>query len=380
MASIDLTSIPVVDNHCHGMYRNQGPLHSASWRRFFTESSGPQTQQQYVATTLLYRRLIRAMAEFFSCEPKEEAVLAARNQHDARALISKYLQDARIAVLCLDKGYPPNETIFSDAEHAEFGNCRVAPMLRVELLMQQLLTEHDTLPTVIEALRAALQDLRGQKYVALKSIAAYRTGLNILTWSTDDTAAAFAEARREVEATGAVRLGYKPLLDTLLHVVFEEAAKQELPIQFHTGYGDADADMLLANPLHLRAVFQNKAYGAMPIILLHESYLYTRQGAYLAAVYDNAYLDLSYGIPFLGYNEMLEFTRAAFDVAPYAKLMYSSDGVYIPELHWISARDGRRIIGQVLGERVTTGELTQVEAEAAGVAVLRDNAMRVYRL
>jgi len=61
-------------------------------------------------------------------------------------------------------------------------------------------------------------------------------------------------ARWEVQEKGSVRLAQKPLLDTLLHVTFEEAARQELPIQFHTGYGDTDADMLLANPLHLRAV------------------------------------------------------------------------------------------------------------------------------
>jgi len=50
-------------------------------------------------------------------------------------------------------------------------------------------------------------------------------------------------------------------------------------------------------------------------VLLHECYPYTREGAYLAAVYENVYLDLSYGIPFLGYGEMATFTRAAFGVA-----------------------------------------------------------------
>jgi uncharacterized protein len=169
------------------------------------------------------------------------------------------------------------------------------------------------------------------------------------------------------------------LLDTLLHVTFTEAARQELPMQFHTGYGDTDADMLLANPLHLRTVLEQREYRAMPVVILHESYPYTRQGAYLAAVYENVYLDLSYGIPFLGYNEMIEFTRAAFDVAPFSKLLYSSDGVGVPEIHWMSALDGRRILGEVLGERVANGELSTSEAEAAGVAVLSDNAMRLYR-
>jgi uncharacterized protein len=376
---IDLTHIPLADNHCHGIYHTQKPIDATAWRQHFTESSDPGMSSQHVTTSLFYRRLIRGMATFFACEPTEEAVLAAREHYADHDLIRKLLRAANFAVLFVDKGYPPTELTLSDDELSDLAGCRVAPMLRVELLMQRLIAEHNTLASVIEALQAALSDVRGQGYVALKSIVAYRTGLNIRTWDTSDVEIAFAEARREVQEKGSLRLAHKPLLDALLHVTFTEAAHQELPMQFHTGYGDTDADMLLANPLHLRAVLEQRKYRPMPVVILHESYPYTRQGAYLAAVYENVYLDLSYGIPFLGYNEMIEFTRAAFDVAPFSKLLYSSDGVGVPEIHWMSALHGRRIVGQVLGERVANGELNATEAEAAGVAVLCDNAIRLYR-
>jgi predicted TIM-barrel fold metal-dependent hydrolase len=378
MISIDLTHIPLADNHCHGIYHTPGPLDLSSWRQHFTESRDPAMRSTHVATTLFYHRLLHAMAEFFACEVKEDAILAARQKHNNRNLIRHYLQAANFEVLLLDKGYPAPDSVLSDAEHAELAGCRVAPLLRVELLMQDLIARHDTLSNVIEALKAALHDVRGQGYIALKSIAAYRTGLEIRTWDNEDVNAAFVEARREVQTHGRAYLMQKPLLDTLLHVTFAEAARQELPIQFHTGYGDTDADLLLANPLHLRAVLERKEYRSMPIILLHASYPYTRQAAYLAAVYEHAYLDLSYGIPFLGYHEMLEFTHAAFDVAPYSKLLYSSDGVGLPEIHWLSARNGRSILGEVLGERVASRELAVGEVEAVGMAVLRDNALRVY--
>lgn len=380
MTQIDLTPVPVVDNHCHGIYSDQKTTDIRAWRQRFTESKDTGVQHTHVTTTLFYRRLIRAMSVLFACEPKEEIVLAARQALDTHVLIQRCLQDAHFEALCIDTGYPPQSEIIPNNELSTLGGCRIAPMLRVELIMQDLIAELTTLDEVIEKLKAQLQDVRAQGYVALKSIAAYRTGLAIQTWSDEDVASAFAAARQEAQEHGSVRLGYKPLLDTLLHVVFKEAARQELPIQFHTGYGDTDADMLLANPLNLRAVFEQKEYRAMPIVLLHESYPYTRQGAYLAAVYENAYLDLSYGIPFLGYSEMLEFTRAAFDVAPYSKLLYSSDGIGMPELHWLSAHNGRRIIGQVLWERVSNGELDIADAEQAGSAVLRENALKLYRL
>jgi hypothetical protein len=333
-----------------------------------------------VATTLFYRRLIRAMASFFDCEPTEDAVLSIRQQYDQDRLVRTLLQAANFAVLFVDKGYPAQDTVLSDSTLSNLANCRVAPMLRVELLMQRLIAEQSTLSGLIDALRASLGDVRGQGYVALKSIVAYRTGLAIHRWHHDAVLASFAEARREVQTKGSLRLAHKPLLDTLLFATFDAAAQQELPIQFHVGYGDTDADMLLANPLHLRTVLEMPEYRPMPIVLLHECYPYTRQGAYLAAVYENAYLDLSYGIPFLGYSEMLDFTRAALSVAPFSKLLYSSDAVGIPELHWVSALDGRRIIGQALEECVTNGDLSISDVEVAASAILRDNALHLYRI
>ena len=379
MAPIDLSNVPLADNHCHGIYQTQAPANITAWRRLFTESFDPVMQSTHVATTLFYRRLIREMAAFFECEPTEEAVLAARQQHDDQSLVSKFLQAANFDILFIDKGYPPPELLLSDTMVSDLANCRVAPILRVELLMQRLIAENGTLSAVVEALRAALNDVRGQGYVALKSIVAYRTGLDIRTWDIDDIEEAFTVARSEVQERGSVRLAHKPLLDTLLHVTFAEAARQQLPVQFHTGYGDTEADMLLANPLNLRAVLERREYRAMPVVLLHESYPYTQQGAYLATVYENVYFDLSYGIPYLGYHEMLEFTRAAFSVAPFSKLLYSSDAVGVPEIHWVSALDGRRILGQVLGECVAHRDLSSAEAEEAGVAVLHDNAVRLYR-
>jgi predicted TIM-barrel fold metal-dependent hydrolase len=203
--------------------------------------------------------------------------------------------------------------------------------------------------------------------------------LNVREWPAEDAEASLREYRRAAQE-GSTRLAHKPLLDTLLHVAFAEAARQEVPLQFHVGYGDADTDLLLGNPLHLRAVLERPEYRGMPVVLLHECYPYTREGGYLAAVYENVFLDLSYGIPLLGYGEMLSFTHEALGVAPISKLLYSSDGIGVPELHWMSAIDGRHVLGQALEELVAHGELSISEAEAAGEDVLRGNAMRLYRL
>src|SRR5215210_7026759 len=310
MEALDLTQVPVVDNHCHGVMRDQAFGDITGWRRSFTESTDPGMPRDHVASTTLYGRLARKLADFLGCEPEEEAVFAVRTGRDGRELTGELLRAANVDALLLDTGFPPPEEVLPVPELGELGGCRAEPMLRLEVLMEELFVVHDSLADTEEALAAALDDLRGQGYVALKSIAAYRTGLDIREWPREVAEESFREYKRDAEA-GQARLVHKPLLDTLLHLAFGQAARQEVPVQFHVGYGDADTDLLLGNPLYLRGVLQRPDYRGMPVVLLHECYPYTRQGGYLAAVYENVYLDLSYGIPLLGYGEMLSFTRQA---------------------------------------------------------------------
>src|SRR5437763_12664335 len=117
-----------------------------------------------------------------------------------------------------------------------------------------------------------------------------------------------------------------------------------------------DIDKQLGNPLQLRAVLERHDYQTRPVVLLHDSYHYCQLGAYLATIYPHVYFDLSYAIPFLDKLEMLSFTRQALSIAPASKLMYSSDGIHIPEMHWAAAMRGRSVIGQVLSEMIDADE------------------------
>ena len=87
--------------------------------------------------------------------------------------------------------------------------------------------------------------------VAFKSIAAYRTGLDVRPVSAEAARAGFEIIQRQPHP-GPVRLADKDLLDFLLARALEVAARQRLPVQLHTGFGDPDLDLRLANPLCLR--------------------------------------------------------------------------------------------------------------------------------
>lgn len=60
--------------------------------------------------------------------------------------------------------------------------------------------------------------------------------------------------------------------------------------------------------------------------------------------------------------------------------MYSSDAHFIAELYYLGAKWGREILGEVLEEAVKDSDLTVREAEEIAVAVLRENASKLYRM
>ena len=376
---LDLTSISVVDNHCHPVLRDQ-QMDALRFRSYFTEATDESFPERHISNTVYYLWLLRQAATFYGCKNTEEDILAVRNSMSADALLEHLLRASNIDTLVIDAAYPSASECYAPERMGELGHCRVAKMLRLETLMQQLIITYDDFDEMLEHFSQEVSHAREHGYCALKSIVAYRTGLNISEWSRDEAVASFNEARQSAMATGELRIAHKPLLDYLLHIAFRHASEQEIPVQFHTGYGDSDTDMRLGNPLHLRAILERHDYQAMPVVLLHESYPYSQLGAYLAAIYPHVYFDLSYAIPFVEKLEMLAFTRQALSIAPASKLMYSSDGIFIPEMHWAAAIRGRSIIGQVLTEMIEADEIDEEQAYDLAQQILQSTAYSVYRL
>ena len=375
---LDLSTIPVVDNHCHPILHDQ-TMDGLRFRGFFTESSSSVFAEEHIQHTVYYLWMLRQMASFYGCANMEDTILVERNKLDAVSLSERLLRAANIDTLVLDTGYPSPEACLSPEQMGQVGHCRAVKLLRLEVLMQQLVVEYSDFDELVARFDTELSDVRGHGYAGFKSIAAYRGGLQISERNKDEAAASFNDARSAIR-NNKLRITQKPLMDYLLYIAFRHASEQGLPIQFHTGYGDSDTDMRLGNPLHLRDVLERGDLRAMKVVLLHESYPYTQLGAYLAAVYPHVYFDLSYAIPFVDRLDMLAFTRQALSVAPASKLMYSSDGTNLPEMHWASAIRGRSIIAQVLNEMIEADEIDEQQGYSLGQFILRDTAYSVYEL
>jgi len=352
---VPFEDIPLIDNHAHPWLLPDAAA-AEPFARFFTEGPSPQRE------TLFYRFALRELAHFLGCAPDEASVVAARNMADfARRLV----EDARVEAVLIDDGYP-RDGAYSIADLARFGGFHTHRVVRLERLVEDLLPKVASLEELVAALIAELEAARPQ-IVAIKSIIAYRSGLAIE--SPDRTAAAAA-----LPHVGGARLTDKSLLDLTFHLAAEWAADHHLPMHLHTGFGDRDLDLRLANPLHLRPLFERGVLGRSPVVLLHASYPFTREAGYLASVYPDLYIDVSEASPLLAGPALKTTLGDLLGLAPVTRLLYGSDAWGIPDWLWLAARATRRALADALAW------LPEDEANWAARRILHDNAAELYGL
>ena len=318
--ALDLSGIALVDHHAHGILRAQPSLDD--FRGLFSESTDPR-QWPHVATGITYRRAIRELAELFGVEPSEEAVLAHRLATEPREYARRLLAETNTELLLLDDGFPPTDVGTSWDELAGWVGVQARPVLRIET--------------------HALDDVAGAReagYAALKTIAAYRGGLD-------------RPAEHVVAALGA-----------------NEVTGDPLPVQVHCGFGDADLHLWRSDPSYLKPLVER--FRETSFVLLH-CYPYVREAGWLSHVYGNVWFDLSLTIPHV--SQPAQAIREALELAPVSKLLYASDAARTPELYYLAARWWRQALAETLPEL-----LPAEEVEEAARLILRENARRLYRL
>lgn len=373
---LNFDHIPILDHHAHPFLDRAATAEPLLFQRWFTESADATIQVSHVPNLIVYRTALRRLAAFLDCEPTIEAILAARAQTDEAAYTARMFADVNIGMVLCDYGYG-GAGAYDHAAMQAVLPCPVHPMLRLERLAEELIVAEPGFESMVDAYGAAVAGARERGVVSLKSIVAYRSGLQI---EAPDRVAAqrdFEALKAEAESAGRVRLARKALCDYLLHLALAEAARQELPFQFHTGFGDGDADLRLANPLHLRPIVET--YSTVPLVLLHAGWPFFRELSHLAAIYPNVWMDLSLAVPFAtaGIPAMI---RDILGMAPFSKVLFATDAFTMPEIYWVAARWGRWGLTRALEEFVADDLFTEAEAHEAARAILWDNAGRLYEV
>lgn len=371
---MNLDHIPILDHHAHAIF------HEAGWRTaplesYFTEAYDPEVLERHTPHGIFYRRSLRELAEFYGCEPERTALDAARQATDYLDVSRRMIRGANIDTVLLDDGLLDGQ-LLSVAESGSLLPWQARRILRLEVELAGLVSQHDRVPDLLSAFETHLRQV-APSLAGFKSVIAYRTGLAVEKWDEGEVQAAYDALKRDLKPGETPRIVSKPLLDTALLLALRVARDVGLPVQFHAGYGDPDLDLRLANPLHLRPLFEDPDLRGLKIVMLH-CYPFTREAGYLASVYPGAYLDLSLSIPFLSQHGMRTHVLEALHLSPLSKLLFATDASRTPELFYLGARWGRRILGEVLDETVQVGDLTASEAEEAAVMMLRGNASALY--
>ena len=373
---MDLSHIPIFDHHAHALFY-ENIWRTSPMEPYFTEAYDPVILEQHVKHNLYFRRSVRELADFYQCEAAHDAVLQARQQWNYQDLTQKMFAACNISHWLIDDGIW-SEQLMSVKESQDFVGVPAYRVLRLESELAKLLHQFDSPQKLLSAFAEHLHK-SAPEVVAFKSIIAYRTGLDIHHHHASALERSFSELKRNLKSGQTPRINDKTLLDEALWVGLQVAKEHQKPIQFHTGYGDPDLDMRLANPLHLRAILEDNSLLGLKVVMLH-CYPYVKEAGYLAAVYSGAYLDLGLTIPYTSVNAMKTSVAEALHLSPISKVLFSTDAQRSPEVYYLACRWGRKAIGDVLVQTVQDGDLTDVEAMWAAECILQKNAATLYGL
>jgi len=365
---VTLTDLVLLDGHCHQV--SVADLSDEQFASACTEST-------YGTDATFNGQLGHAIRRW--CAPalglpvhaSMRDYLIARQTLGASASVAELMRAARLDGLLIDTGLPDADLVTVE-RMAELADAPAREVVRLETLAESTVDATDA-TGFATAIRDAIHNAYADGAVAAKSIAAYRHGLDLPPQRPTDT-----EVRRaagdwlRARAEGNGRLVDPVLLRHLLWCAVDAGR----PIQLHTGFGDADANMVRADPARLQPFCAATETAGTPLVLLH-CYPYHRNAGWLAHNYPHVYVDVGLAVGFVGARAgavLAEF----LELAPFGKVLYSSDAYRLAELYLVGAAQFRHSLARVLGSFVADGAMLAGDADEVARAIGSGNATRLY--
>lgn len=359
-----IDDVALIDQHVHGCWLTAGDR-----RRF--ENALNEANTEPLADSGFDSQLgfaVRTHCGPILGLPKHVAPHAyweQRRQYSETELARLFLPAAKVSDWLIDTGIGTGDTAGA-ADMAELSGNRAHEVVRLEQVAEQAAQAPGDYASAFEEILRR----RTATAVGTKSILAYRGGFE--GDLTEPSASEVARAADRWRDSGGFRLQDRVLLRFGLH----QALRFGKPLQFHVGFGDRDCDLSKANPLLLLDFLRQSA--DTPIVLLH-CYPYEREAGYLAQAFNNVYVDGGLSVNYLGARAPA-FIARLLEMAPFRRILYSSDGFGPAELHFLGATLWRNGIHRVLREFVTNGDWSENDAIRVVDLIAHENAARIYRV
>ncbi|WP_430647395.1 amidohydrolase family protein [Agromyces sp. GXS1127] len=366
--------MPLVDHHVHGMLPDPSDAelvdaltqaeHAASPADVFDSAQG--------------FALRRHCAPLLGLEPfaSPDDYLAARRALGSDEVARRLLRASGIAAHLVDDGHRP-DLLMADERMARLADAPTHRVARLETIAETVLAQCASGSEFVERLGPALEAAEGDS-VAFKTVAAHRCGLVLDPARPTDVdvrsaADAWFDEWRAHAASARPRLTDPTLTRHLIWWALEHGAV----LQVHAGFGDADLVLEQANPARMQALVAATAGTGGRIAFLH-CHPYVREAGWLAHVFPHVFLDVGLAVGVLGANAD-SVVRESLDLAPFSRVLFSTDAWGVPERVLLGARLWRIAAARVLGGYVTAHDWPADEALRVAEGIAWRNAERLYR-
>jgi len=388
-SGLSLRRIPIVDVHCHG-WRNRSVLGlpldgfldrvtltgscltaSADGRQL-TTSSGDDLRRLTDATPFALAMKHRLAGRLGVAPTRSEVSEARHAQYgaDPDAYLGRLFDDADLRGLFVEDGSPR----IPSREMEEEAGIPVFRVARIERWIEDLRETCRSFDELEERFCELAVEATRDNLIAFKSIIGYIVGLDVGEWNISDVRAAFRRWRDSGWAE--TREDAKPVRDALLLRVLKIARETDRPVHIHSGAGDSSIILEHARPKDLFQLLKN--HTDQPIVLIHSGWPWVEEGAYLAGVFPNVYLDTSVTTPWysLAMDQKLE---TLLGLASPAKIMYGSDHSD-PDAIWLSAVLARESLERILRVAIDRSWFDESDATEIARGILGLNALTLHGL
>jgi uncharacterized protein len=369
--------VPLVDHHCHGVVT--APLDQPSFESLISESFSPAPAGTTAFDSPVGLAIRRWCPPVLGLEAfaQPESYLARRAELGSEEVNRRFLRASGMEALLVDTGFRSSE-LLDVPGMARAAGVPAHEVVRLETVAETVAASGVTAAGYADAFVAALEEAAGEA-VGLKTVVAYRAGL-AFDPSPPSRARVVNEAGAWLRATqgGHPRLTDPALLRFGIWAGAELAEARRMPLQVHAGFGDPDLDLHQANPVLLTDLVRMLDARGVNVVFLH-CYPFHREAGYMAKSYANVYLDVGASLNHVGPGAT-RLLGEAMEMAPFAKHLYSSDALGLPELYYLGAQVFRRSLGAILDEWIRADVCSTAEAERIVGSLGRDNARRIYPL
>lgn len=366
-------ALPLVDHHVHSALA--APVGLAELGDLLTESDRPAAAGTSPFDSQVAFAVRRHCAPLLDLDPHApiEDYVAARAALPTVEVDRRLLGAAGVDRWLIDTGFRGDALVSLDDFGARVPGAAVDEIVRLETVLESVARDGDAAGLEERFLAALASATTGA--AGLKSVIAYRHGFEF------DPARPTPEEVREAASHWLAALedeSVVPRVDhpVLLRMLLWHGIDTGLPLQLHAGFGDPDLDLRRCDPLLLADWLRLVEPSGSDVLLLH-CYPFQRQAGFLAQAFPHVYLDVGLAVNYTGAASPTVLAES-LELAPFGKVLYSSDAWGPSELHLLGAVLWRRGMTEVLSRWVDAGEWSVADAVRVATLVGRDNAERVY--